>query len=295
MKKLAVAAFAALTALLFPFVLHAQPGPEVGTQIGTLVDASRTHDWQVALAAGLGLIAWAMRRFLQPFSFVQTRVGAFVIAGASAVTGALVPVLQAHGFTVAALVGAVASGITAALALANPTVAAVAESGLVPPSAGTGASSTPPPVPPASLVLLLTGLGLGLATSLSGCACLKPENAQKAECVIEHQVIDCAKQAGSSLLPVIGSIISGFFNSGSATIDWSWIEQRLEAAGVVSGSCIFANLANDLASKAAMSSSPTHAARAVETEEHFAAWKVRHGLAGVRFKFRTSDGRVVVR
>jgi len=254
----------------------------VGDQIGTLVDASRTHDWQIALAAGLGLLAWAIRRFVQPSAFVHTAAGGFVIAGASAAIGALVPVLQAHAFTIAALVGAVASGITAAVALANPSTA----------SAAAGASKNGASTPPAAAALLLVG-GLGLAASVSGCACLKAENAQKAECVIEHQVIDCAKQAGQSLLPVVGSIISGFIQSGSASIDWTWIEQRLEAAGVVSGSCIFANLANDLVSKA--SASPTHATRAREVEDRFTAWKTRHGLTGVQFKIRTPDGRVVLR
>jgi len=278
MKKFALVALAALVVVCLPLLLHAQPTPEVGDQIGTLVDASRTHDWQIALAAGLGLLAWAIRRFVQPSAFVHTAAGGFVIAGASAAIGAIVPVLQVHAFTIAALIGAVASGITAAVALANPSTAA---------GAGKNGVSTTP-----AALLLLFG-GLGLAVSVAGCACLKPENAQRAECVVEHQVIDCAKQAGQSLLPVIGSIISGFINSGSATIDWSWIEQRLEAAGVVSGSCIFANLANDLVTKAALS--PTHATRAREAEDRFTAWKVRHGLSGVKFKIRTPDGRVVLR
>jgi len=283
MKKLVLVALAALGVVCLPLLLHAQPTPEVGDQIGTLVDASRTHDWQIALAAGLGLLAWAIRRFVQPSAFVHTAAGGFVIAGASAAIGAIVPVLQVHAFTIAALVGAVASGITAAVALANPSTA----------SATAGAAKSGVSTPPASLLLLFVGGGLGLAATLAGCACLKAENAQRAECVVEHQVIDCAKQAGQSLLPVIGSIISGFINSGSATIDWSWIEQRLEAAGVVSGSCIFANLANDLVTKAA--ASPAHATRAREAEDRFTAWKARHGLSGVKFKIRTPDGRVVLR
>ncbi len=280
MKRFVLAALAALGVVCLPLVLHAQLTPEVpdvGVQIGTLVDASRIHDWQVALAAGLGLLAWAIRRFVQPARFVHTALGGIVIAGASAAIGAFVPVLQAHAFTLAALIGALASGVTAAVALSNPSVAA----GVTPPAQKSG----PPPA--------LLGLGLGLAVALSGCACMKAENAQKPACVIEHQVLDCAKQAGSSLLPVLGSIIAGFINSGSLTFDWPWIEQRLEAAGVVSGSCIFANLTNDLASKAA--ASPTSALRAREAEDRFVAWRVRHGLSGVKFKIRTADGRTVIR
>jgi hypothetical protein len=144
----ALAAFAALALVCLPLVASGQR-PDVGDAVATAIEAGRRHDWQVALAAALGLVAWALRRFAEPSHVFRTRAGAVGITIACTTIGALVPVLQAHAFTLAALVGAITSGLTAALALSNPN--------------GSGPGAGPPAV-------LLLVAGLGLASMVAGCS-----------------------------------------------------------------------------------------------------------------------------
>ena len=146
-------ALVALTlSLAIPITSHAQDAgatqlpsvtvnvsQQAAPDINALASAVQLHDWQLVAAAGLGVLAWAIRRFLKPTHFFQGVAGGVILTGLSAMVGALLPVLHAHAFSYPSLVGALAAGISAALAISNPT----------------NAGSTT-----AKLVLVL-GLGLG--------------------------------------------------------------------------------------------------------------------------------------
>ncbi len=86
--------------------------------------AVHAKDWEVCVAAGLGLLAWAARRFSSKVHFLQSVGGAAVLTVSLAVIGSLVPMLTAHASVVACLTTGITSLFSALTALSNPTMAA---------------------------------------------------------------------------------------------------------------------------------------------------------------------------
>src|SRR5262245_55788739 len=109
-KQLALAVPAAVALVSLPLAIAPPAGPPLPS---AGPDMPATPDWQAATAAALGLVAWAIRRFVQPSNFVHSETGALLVTILCATIGALVPVLLAHAFTGAALLSALTSGVTA--------------------------------------------------------------------------------------------------------------------------------------------------------------------------------------
>jgi hypothetical protein len=228
MKRISLAALAAAALVCLPLMLHAETAsaPAIGNAINAAVDPGHTHDWQLALAAVLGIVAWALRRFVEPTHIFHTQAGAIGITAACTAIGALVPVLQAHAFTIAALMSAIASGVTAAVALSNPSVRA---DDATPPTA-----PTPPSQVPAALALII---GLGFAFGSAGCAAFaaQPVALQKAEA----SALQCGLQAVQSGMKQLSPAVLDALAGDSP--DWRAQLGKLESTGTNALLCAVAH------------------------------------------------------
>jgi hypothetical protein len=92
--------------------------------VATIIDAVGTHNWPILIAALLGLIAWALRRYTLPEHFFHTPLGMLLIALVLSVIGAVIPVLQSGRITAASLISAIATAAVATLAMSNPSALA---------------------------------------------------------------------------------------------------------------------------------------------------------------------------
>ena len=128
--------------------------------------AAASHDWQVMIAALLGLLALVPKRFTLPGSFFHSTRGNLVVVGVVAAIGSIEPVLYLRSFSAVSAVTAVVAGISAVLALIPPTQAAkvavlVLFAGAVPGCALAGATAAGALM--ASLALAVVGFASYLA------------------------------------------------------------------------------------------------------------------------------------
>lgn len=105
-------------------VSRAQPPPASSPDqaLTQLVGAIEAKDWHVALAAGLGLVAWAARRKLAGTSWVHTRGGALAMAAGLACIGAMVPLLSQEAAWRSCLLTGATAGLMALIGADNPSV-----------------------------------------------------------------------------------------------------------------------------------------------------------------------------
>ena len=141
--------------------------------------------------------------------------------------------------------------------------------------------------------LLLILVLFGIALPQGGCACWQPAHAQDKQCVVLHQVIDCTETAAATLGPILAGILSAFVLQGNVSVDWTAIEQYLEAAGIRDGGCLLAQLENDIIGKA--QGSPEKMERAKVVGNVFRTWKEKMGVSDVKFRVIGLDGKPVLR
>lgn len=189
-------------------------------------------DWQGVLAVALGLVAWMLRRFAGPAHLFHSPLGALLITAASTTVGALVPILQAHQMSGAALFGALLSGCAAALALSNPSLAAV--------DADASRASRSSSMPPSTLVVVVLAM-----TALSGCAAFwrQPVALQRAEASALQCGLEAVQQEMASLSPSVLDALAG------DSPDWRAQLQHLKVTGANALVCAVAHTLFDAIGK----------------------------------------------
>lgn len=80
--------------------------------------------WTPLIPVALMLFAFGLRKLTPSSGFLHTAAGATVIAFASGLLGALAQAIQAHGFSSATIVPAIASFVMSFIATANPSLPA---------------------------------------------------------------------------------------------------------------------------------------------------------------------------
>jgi hypothetical protein len=121
---------------------------------------------------------------------------------------------------------------------------------------------------------------------LPACYCGQAAHRQDPACIVAEQTIDCTEGALGELLPSVVAVFTPLLFS-SSSVDWNALAQQSEQAGLKDTGCILAAIEHDLAQK--ISASSTQAEKTRGLRESFVAWKVKKGLASVRFKYREVD------
>ena len=287
----------------------------------SITSAVNSKNWYYHIGLGIAILGWLFRLVTNSKSankvvaFLHSAQGLVVVALVNAGITSTVGALQAHAPPLQCAISAVSAFFSTAIAMSSPALPVRAAAGaaafflvfsfpeLAHASSGSNLGGSMAALMTCIFALGMTFLLLRLVTrrrailgfllassmAVSGCACFKTGWEQVPSCVILHQTLDCTKQAASSLFPIVGSLLSSLVSSGS--VDWTYVEQRLEAAGAVDGTCIFAQISNDLSTKAA--ATPEHLGKAKETLDRFKSWKANHGAAGVSVKIKTADGKLV--
>jgi hypothetical protein len=178
--------------------------------------------WTPLIPVALMLFAFGLRKLTPSSGFLHTAAGATVIAFASGLLGALAEAIQAHGFTTATIVPAIASFVMSFIATANPSLPAA-------PNARTKQ------IDGASLRALLPLAFVALA--LSGCATA----GGKALKACELSQLPAEEQALAS------SVANIALDVGSTVVD---LEQLALAVGKAQFSCVAQAVAAWLAAPA---------------------------------------------
>ena len=137
---------------------HAAAQSDPVQDIAGISAAVESRQWPVALALGLSLLAFLLRRVAPPIHFFQTRAGVVLLSVAPAALTAASQALFAHGFAWVPIMVAV---FTAALAQLEPS----------PSTTAAAASKQSGHVDLLMLLgILACGLGLIALASVTGCA-----------------------------------------------------------------------------------------------------------------------------
>jgi hypothetical protein len=123
---------------------------------------------------------------------------------------------------------------------------------------------------------------LALCFLVASCACFDKSSPEynDPKCVAGRLVIDCTTAAVQGLMPAALAIIMPLL-SGSTSIDWNFILDRLKGAGVSDGICILQSL------QAGMTFKPQgiqSAAQGVALREVIDRLKRENGMSGAKVK-----------
>jgi hypothetical protein len=235
-------------------------------QVATAAVVPTLTGWPALVVLGCTLASYCARRFLANESFFHSTGGAFLLAGLTAVLGAITQAVQLGGLHAQVIVPAITGAVLSLLASSNPSL----PSGMSAKDAGRA----------------LTGPALALvfaALTLSGCYCGQAAHAQEPKCVILHQEIDCTieavKENAPALLPALLELVAG------QGFDVAALETFLKGAGFKEGTCTLAALEEDFGKPGAAAASDPLRRR--KLHDVFVAWRAKN-YPGV--KIRTKHG-----
>lgn len=139
-------------------------------------------------------------------------------------------------------------------------------------------------------LLALSALMFALVLGASGCYCWQSAHRNEPACVVVHQAIDCTEDSVRELAPAVAGVIMTYL-SGTGEPDWAAILARLETLGLRNAGCVLAQVESSfLKPTVGPKLDLVRAARSKDFGDRFLAWKLTHGLTGVKFKL--PDGEV---
>lgn len=117
-----------------------------------------------------------------------------------------------------------------------------------------------------------------------GCYCWQASHRNEPACVVVHQVIDCTVDTAKDLTPAVAGIVMTYLQ-GTTEPDWAALLLRLESMGLRDAGCVLAQVENDfMRPSVGPKLDLARAARSKDFGDRFLAWKLTHGLTGVKFK-----------
>ena len=130
-----------------------------------------------------------------------------------------------------------------------------------------------------------------LTLLLPGCYCWEAAHVREPKCVVAHQVVDCTVNSITSLAPSLIGVFTGLIRNGQ--MNWDQVAQSAEGMAFKDAGCFLGALENDFLKKA--SASPLMAPKAKMVSDGFIQWKMKNNALGVKFKFKTEEGKEVLR
>jgi len=243
-------------------------GTDLATLAQQLLGYAHQGNWRMLVAIALSGVVWLLRTFLmgpkvQGVKYVgaiarwfHTDRGGVVLTLIVGVLGGFATAFKASApLTIDLFVTGVVNGLLAAgffvglkklVGLGGG--ASPADSSVLRPKA---VNSDRPQPPAASSSGMLKKVSVALVcTAIAGalvpaCYCMRPENANKPECIAAQQEIDCAKDDIKQMLPKFMPLVAWLFAGAQGPIDSQSLISALEQTGLKFVGCSAAELEQD--------------------------------------------------